>query len=68
MRTSQFSLSKLFLEVVAIAWLCTEIGQFVEAHAGLEQNNLFWPFWICLTLVVVQGVKLLEIHLRRKKQ
>ena len=68
MRASRFNLSRLFLEIIAITWLCIEIGQFVETHAGLEQNHLFWPFWICLSLVIVQGVKLIEIFLRREKK
>jgi hypothetical protein len=67
MGTNRFGLSKLFLEVIAFVWVCIEIGQFVEIHTGFEQNNLFWPFWICLSLAVVQAIRLLEIYLRREK-
>lgn len=62
----QLRLSRLLLEIVASAWLCTEIGQFVEAHTQLGYNELFWPFWTCFSLVIVMGVRLLDIYLHRK--
>ena len=61
---NQRKVSRVLLEAVAYAWLCTEIGQFVQVHIRWGHNELFWPFWICFSLVLIMGAKLLDIYIR----
>lgn len=60
-------ISRKLLSVVTIIWLCTEIGQFVELRTSMGSNSLFWPFWICLTLVVVLGTHMLDTYFEKHK-
>lgn len=52
---------------IAFVWMCIEIGQFIEYHASLNKNELFWPFWTCLTLVILLGAHLLDLHFDRQR-
>jgi hypothetical protein len=56
------------MEIITCGWLCTEIGQFVQSHTSWGQNELFWPFWICLSLSVVMATKLLDTYTKRKNK
>lgn len=49
-------------------WMCVETGQFVETRISWGQDGLFWPFWICLTLVIVLGVQLLDAQYTNQRQ
>lgn len=64
--TQSPKLSTTVLEVITCGWLCTEIGQFVQSHTTWGQNELFWPFWICLSLAVIMATKLLDTYTKRK--
>lgn len=51
--------------LIAAVWMCVEVGQFVGENTPFGQDRLFWPFWICLTLVLYLGSFWLDAQWRR---
>jgi hypothetical protein len=55
-------ISSKVLNWTVIIWLCVEGGQFVEARIPWGQNILFWPLWVSFCIVVVLGLKVVDLH------
>jgi len=51
---------KFLLRFTTYIWLFIEIGAFIQTHSGWEYNELFWPFWLCLSLSIVMAVRLFD--------
>lgn len=56
--------STLLLEIVGVIWLCAEIGQFIQTRVSWGQSELFWPLWVCFSLVIILSAKLIDAHFR----
>lgn len=63
---SERKISGILMEVTTYGWLCTEIGQFVQHHIHWGQSELFWPFWICLSLAIIMATKLLDVYVSNR--
>ena len=50
------------LNWIVIGWLSLEIGQFAEGRLPWGDNELFWPLWVALSLVVVLTIKLIDLQ------
>jgi hypothetical protein len=50
--------------LIASAWMCIEIGQFLGSNTGLASNNLYWPLWTAISLVVLLGALVLDSALK----
>lgn len=53
-------ISSQLWRLVASVWMCIEIGQFIGARSGLSNNNLYWPLWMAISLVIFLGALVLD--------
>ncbi len=53
--------SKTLLKIIGTIWLWTEIGQFFEQRLHFDNEQLFWPFWLCLVLVIILAVYIIDL-------
>ncbi len=50
-------------KILALVWLYTEVGQFIQTHSTIGENPLFWPLWICISLNFTMAIHIMDIHL-----
>lgn len=62
MNRNERNISRISLEIVAIVWLGIEIGQFIQSHSSLGQNELFWLLWFFFSVAVILGIKLIDLY------
>ena len=55
------NLQSLVLQHITLIWLVLESGQFFQNHLLLDDNPLFWPFWVSLSISVFLALKLLSL-------
>lgn len=56
----KFINSSKIVNWIVISWLSVEIGQFAEGRLPWGDNELFWPLWVALSLVVALTIKLID--------
>ena len=59
-------ISRCVLNLAALAWLVVETGNYARMHLPWGNDILFWPLWICLSLVIVLTAKLLDTQYKRR--
>lgn len=58
----KFVNSSKILNWIVISWLSVQIGQFAEPRLPWGNDELFWPLWIAVSLVVALLLKLIGLQ------
>ena len=59
-------ITKFVIGAVGFLWLVTETGDFFQCRLQLQDNQLFWPFWISLWSILLLGGLVADLLLRRQ--
>ena len=56
------------LTILGSMWLFFEIGQFFQERLPIGNNPLFWPLWLCISVIAVLTAHVIDNYWGRASQ
>ena len=63
---SRYKITMIVGSVIAVVWLCAEIGLMIEDRLSLQDYPFYWPFWVMFCLVIATSLLLLDLNIGDK--